>query len=93
MSNQNNGGILGKLFRIAGTAAIIYGAYKYGQSVGKEELKGPVDTIKSEIEKEFDLTMDLINELKSKPNKSKKDRDNLDLLSVKLMQLQVKMNK
>jgi hypothetical protein len=90
MSNQNNGGILGKLFRLAGAAAIVYGAYKYGHSVGKEDLKVPV---KSEIEKEFDLTMDLINELKSKRNKTKKDKDNLDLLSIKLMQLQVKMNK
>jgi hypothetical protein len=93
MSNQNNVGILGKLFRLAGAAAIVYGAYKYGQSVGKEELKGPIETVKSEIEKEFELTMDLINELKSKPNKTKKDKDNLDLLSIKLMQLQVKMNK
>ena len=46
-----------------------------------------------QIEKEFDLTMELINELKLKPNKNRKDRDNLDLLNIKLMQLKVKMNK
>jgi hypothetical protein len=37
--------------------------------------------------------MELINELKLKPNKNRKDRDNLDLLNIKLMQLKVKMNK
>jgi hypothetical protein len=93
MSSQNNGGILGQLFTVVAVGAILYGAYKYGQSVCEEESKGPVDTVKSEIEKEFDLTMELINELKLKPNKNRKDRDNLDLLSIKLMQLQVKMNK
>jgi hypothetical protein len=93
MSSQNNGGVLGQLFRVAAAAAIVYGAYKYGQSVCEEESTGRVNTVKSEIEKEFDLTMELINELKLKPNKNRKDRDNLDLLNIKLMQLKVKMNK
>ena len=93
MSSQNNGGILGQLFTVVAVGAILYGAYKYGQSVCEEESTGRVNTVKSEIEKEFDLTMELINELKLKPNKNRKDRDNLDLLNIKLMQLKVKMNK
>ena len=61
-------------------AGAIYGAYKLGQ-MSKENLpdEEPVSEI-DEIQGE-------INRLQSKPNKTVKDRDIIELLKIKLKQL------
>ena len=61
-------------------AGAIYGAYKLGQ-MSKENL--PDEEPLSEI----DEVQNEINRLQSKPNKTMKDKDIMDLLKIKLKQL------
>lgn len=58
----------------------IYGAYKLGQ-MSKEDLEEP------EEKSELDEVQNAIDQLQSKPNKSTKDRDIIELLKIKLKQL------
>lgn len=52
-----------------------------------EESTRPSPKPKEEIGTEKDYILSLINELKSKKNKSQRDKNNLGLLEVKLKQL------
>lgn len=82
---------LEKLLKFAIGAGVLYAAYKVGESVGKDKDKDKAESEKSELESEIDFITGLIKDYASKPNKTKKDRDNLDLLNIKLQQL-VKQN-
>jgi hypothetical protein len=53
----------------------------------KDKDKNLVDSVKSELDSEIEFVVGLIKDYKDKPNKTKKDRDNLDLLNIKLEQL------
>jgi hypothetical protein len=87
------------LIRLAAIGAVVYGAYKYGKSVGEKpqpEEKKPnpfpeLDTYPfvevDEKETEEKYILELIQELKNKPNKTQKDKYNIELLEVKLKQL------
>jgi hypothetical protein len=89
------------LIKIAAFGAVVYGAYKYGKSVGnnnqpeKNENLTPDDKNFSfqeidQTESEEKYVLGLIQELKDKPNKTQKDRYTIELLEIKLNQLKNK---
>lgn len=61
-------------------AGAIYGAYKLGQMSKESDDTTEDNTELSEVE-------GAIDQLQSKPNKTTKDKDILDLLKIKLKQL------
>jgi hypothetical protein len=89
------------LVKLAALSAVVYGAYKYGKSVGNQSTQ-PQERKNSfpqqdtpfvevdETETEIQQVTELIQELKGKPNKTQKDRYNIELLEVKLNQLKNK---
>jgi hypothetical protein len=79
--------LLGNLIKGALGFGALYVAYKVGESMGKDKEKNLVDSAKNEVDSEIQFVTDLINDYKNKPNKTKKDRDNMDLLNIKLEQL------
>jgi hypothetical protein len=88
--------LLGGILKITGAAALLYGAYKLGESHANKQIKEntpepiiPLDVIKEEVKEktEEETVIELIEELRNKPNKSKNDRFNIDLLEVKLKQI------
>jgi hypothetical protein len=91
-------GLFGNLLKIAGAGALLYVAYKLGEhhanqnmSVGSDKNVQPViDAPAVEVtNNEEEYIMGLIRELRSKPNKTKSDRDNIELLQIKLKQLKI----
>jgi len=87
------------LVKLAALSAVVYGAYKYGKSVGDKSIKPnkkddsfpelnkyPFVEI-DETDSEIQQVTELIQELRNKPNKNQKDRYNIKLLEVKLKQL------
>jgi hypothetical protein len=93
---------LKNLIKIAAMGAVVYGAYKYGKSVGDksiqpEKKENPFPELTKypfvevdETEAEIQQVTELIQELRTKPNKTQKDRYNIELLEVKLKQLKSK---
>ena len=88
--------LLGGILKIAGAGALLYGAYKLGEIHANRQIKEndiepivPLDVIKEEVKEktEEETVIELIEELRNKPNKSKNDRFNIDLLEVKLKQI------
>ena len=79
--------LLGNLIKGALGFGALYVAYKVGESMGKDKDKNLIQSAKDEIDSEIQFVTDLINDYKNKPNKTKKDRDNMDLLNIKLEQL------
>jgi len=79
--------LLGNLIKGALGFGALYVAYKVGESMGKDREKNLVESAKNEVDSEIQFVTDLINDYKNKPNKTKKDRDNMDLLNIKLEQL------
>lgn len=85
--------LLSNLIKGALGVGALYVAYKVGESMGKDksdENKGDtlLEKVKSELDYEIDFITDLIKDYQDKPNKTKKDKDNLDLLKIKLKQLE-----
>jgi hypothetical protein len=88
------------LIKIAAFGAVVYGAYKYGKSVGNNnqpEKSDPTPDDKNYSFQEIDqneseekYVLGLIQELKDKPNKTQKDRYTIELLEIKLNQLRNK---
>ena len=77
-----------EVLRYAFFGALIYGAYKLGEKNAKDEVEEPVK--KSEEPKEqseADYIREIIECLQTKPNKNRKDKDNIELLNIKLKQL------
>ena len=77
------------LLKAAGVGAILYGVYKLGEknalnSMGESVKQGEVE---EKPKTEIDIINDMIQELKSKVNKTRKDKDNIELLDIKLRQL------
>jgi|GEM_PF-1998631 len=92
--------LLGGILKIAGAGALLYGAYKLGESNANKQIKEnktepivPVVETKEELVKEKteeETVIELIEELRNKPNKSRNDKFNIDLLGVKLKQIRNK---
>jgi hypothetical protein len=78
---------LSEILRYAFLGSVVYGAYKLGEKNGKSmnQNDGYIPDSKRYSEEEY--IMDEIEALKRKPNKTRKDKDNLSLLEIKLQQL------
>ena len=74
------------LVKYALIAAALYGGYQLLKSLNKEE-----DVLEDKVEKDEEIyVQELIDELKNKPDKTKKDKYNIELLEVKLNQIKSK---
>lgn len=80
------GNFLGNLLKVAIVGGIAYGAYKFGEHEGED--KGRRSMMSDADKEEKDHLKDLIEELKQKKDKTKKDEYNLMLLESKLMELE-----
>ena len=90
---MRNEGLLGNLLKIAGAGALLYGAYKLGEYHSNQQLQQtmvPVINDEPKIETEEEKVLGLIQELKDKPDKTKTDKFNIELLEVKLKQIRNK---
>lgn len=81
--------LIDNLLKAAGVGAILYGVYKLGEknalsSMGQEET--PIN-VGEKPKSEIDIINDMIQELKRKVSKTRKDKDNIELLEIKLKQL------
>jgi hypothetical protein len=77
------------LLKAAGVGAILYGAYKLGEknALSKLEDEGKIEKDLNKPKTEIDVVYDMIQELKKKVGKTRKDRDNIELLEIKHKQL------
>lgn len=84
---MRNDGLFGNLLKIAGAGALLYGAYKLGEYHANQKVQNtsPPEAPKEKTEEEE--VIELINEMKRKPNKTRADQNNIDLLGVKLKQI------
>jgi hypothetical protein len=80
--------LLGNILKTAIGVGVIYVAYKVGESMGKDKDKNLSQDAKSDLDSEIEFITGLIKDYQEKKNKTKKDKDNLDLLNIKLVQLQ-----
>jgi hypothetical protein len=80
------GNFLGNLLKVAIVGGIAYGAYKFGEHEGED--KGRRSVMSDDDKEEKDHLKDLIEELKQKKDKTKKDEYNLMLLESKLLELE-----
>ena len=91
---MRNEGLFGNLLKIAVAGAILYGAYKLGEYHANQKVQETLPKVKNpeviEEKSEEAQVVDLINELRRKPNKTKSDKFNIDLLEVKLKQIRNK---
>ena len=87
---------LNNLLKIAGAGIALYGVYKLGERRGaeaamEEKQEEEPNPLTDGFNKEIQEISDYINELMNKPSKTKRDRDNIDLLEIKLRQLKNKL--
>ena len=80
------GNFLGNLLKVAIVGGIAYGAYKFGEHQGED--KGRRSMMSDEDKEEIDHLKDLIEDLKQKKGKTKKEKYNLMLLKSKLEELE-----
>ena len=78
--------LVDNLLKAAGVGAILYGVYKLGEKNALSSMEEK-KTIEDEPKSEIDVIHEMIQEIKNKVNKTRKDRDNLELLEIKLKQL------
>ena len=82
--------LIDNLLRVAGVGAILYGVYKLGEKNALNcvvEEQTPIK-VKDQPKTESQVISDMIKELKQKPNKTRKDKDNIELLEIKLKQIE-----
>ena len=87
---MRNEGLFGNLLKIAGAGALLYGAYKLGEYHANQKIQNTLPPEAPKEKTEEEEVIGLINEMKRKPNKTKADRNNIDLLEVKLKQIRNK---
>jgi len=91
---MRNEGLFGNLLKIAGAGALLYGAYKLGEHQANQKVQETLPKVKEpEVPKEKteeEEVLGLIKELNDKPNKTRTDKFNIDLLEVKLKQIRNK---
>ena len=76
------------LLRAAGVGAILYGVYKLGEKNALRSMEQEqTPMIDDKPKTEADIILDMIDELKRKVGKTRKDKDNIELLEIKLKQL------
>jgi len=91
------------ILKIAAVGAVVYGAYKLGEKRGQKKyidiepieeerdfysvVDEKLNEGKSALDKEINYLKDIIKGLQEKSNKTKSDKNTLDLLKIKLEQL------
>jgi glycine betaine/choline ABC-type transport system substrate-binding protein len=82
--------LIDNLLRVAGVGAILYGVYKLGEknALNRVEEEHTPIKVKDQPKTESQVISDMIKELKQKPNKTRKDKDNIELLEIKLKQIE-----
>lgn len=84
------------LVKIAAVGALVYGAYKLGEKKAiksnsvsiPEPIEEELEVIEVDDEKtEEDELIEIIENLKKKPNKTAKDKNTIELLEIKLKQI------
>jgi hypothetical protein len=85
--------LMDNLLRAAGVGAILYGAYKLGEknALTKLENEGKIEKDLNKPKTEIDVVYDMIQELRNKVGKTRKDRDKIELLEIKHKQLKNKL--
>lgn len=80
--------LIDNLLRDVTVGVILYGVYKLGEraTASLMEQEGPKKLV-NEPKSEIDVIQEMIQEIKRKVNKTRRDKDNLGLLEVKLKQL------
>ena len=83
---------LNTILKLGALAAVVYGAYKFGEYQTKKSANRKVGFLPQLGFEEVPDTEEiyiskLIRELEAKSNKTKKDKNNIELLQVKLKQL------
>jgi uncharacterized membrane protein YebE (DUF533 family) len=84
---------LNTIVKLGALAAVMYGAYKLGEYQAKKSVNGKpeprpklaFDEVPNKSEKDY--VSELISDLRNKPNKTQKDKNNIELLEVKLKQI------
>lgn len=84
---MRNEGLFGNLLKIAGAGALLYGAYKLGEYNANQKMVKTLPPEPPKEKTEEEELIELINEMNRKPNKTKSDRNNIELLEVKLKQI------
>jgi len=81
--------LVDNLLKAAGVGAILYGVYKLGEknALSKLEDEGKIEKDLNKPKTEIDVVYDMIQGLKKKVGKTRRDRDNLELLEIKHKQL------
>lgn len=91
------------ILKVAAVGALVYGAYKLGEKRAQKKyidiepiedekdfssmFNDTIDEAKSAVKEEIKYVQDLIDNLQKKPNKTKNDRNTIELLRIKLEQL------
>jgi hypothetical protein len=83
-------GLFGNLLKIAGAGAILYGVYKLGEHHANQKIQNTIPPEPPKEKTEEEEVLGLIKELNDKPNKTRTDKFNIDLLEVKLKQIRSK---
>jgi hypothetical protein len=82
---------LSEILRYAFLGTVIYGSYKlgekHGESKSQPEKDNRVNSLDSRKFSEMDFIIGEIEKLRKKPNKNRRDRDNIELLEIRLKQL------
>lgn len=85
---------MNQLLGFAAVGGLLYLAYKYGEKKGMENSiipQQPLLPLKEvqppQVSSEEECIKEIIQSIKSKPNRTKKDRDTIELLELKLKQL------
>jgi hypothetical protein len=80
-----------QILRYAFFGALVYGAYKLGEKNAKDDVESEDKLAKGSPEPveqtEADYIREIIDCIRMKPNKNRKDKDNIELLEIKLKQL------
>lgn len=84
---MRNDGLFGNLLKITGAGALLYGVYKLGEYHANQKVQNTLPPESPKEKTEEEEVIELINEMKRKPNKTRADRNNIDLLDVKLKQI------
>jgi hypothetical protein len=82
---------LSEILRYAFLGTVIYGAYKLGEKNGESKVESEKDLRMNPLDSkkfsEIEFITSEIQKLRKKPNKNRKDKDNIELLEIRLKQL------
>lgn len=82
---------LSEILRYAFLGTVVYGAYKLGEKNGESKVESEKDSKMNPLDlkkfSEIQFITEEIQRINKKPNKNRRDRDNIELLEIRLKQL------